>query len=291
MSDSFQYKQLIISKFEKLTKNQKKISQFLIDHPEEFAFSSIDNIALKLGVGKSTIVRLARALGYKGFLELKNELSNSLRSDLSIIKKFTDTLKTMHTRNEFISVLMENEIKNIQSTIKKIDKDVFDKSIQILISANNIYTLGVGISSFLSEIAAYYLNRMNMKTRAFTHGSVNFEEQIISMKKNDALLIISFPPYMYSTVEAAAEANYRGTKIISITDKITSPISQYSDAVFICDTDNIVFVNTVSSVLLIIYILATGIGLSDRTTSLTSLSLLEKVESEYGFDIHMDFFK
>jgi DNA-binding MurR/RpiR family transcriptional regulator len=151
--------------------------------------------------------------------------------------------------------------------------------------------MGSGLSSFLSEIAAYFFNRMNMKTKAFTHGSVNLEEQVISLNKDDAILIINLPPYVYANIAAAEAARYKGIKIVSITDKFTSPISQFSDVVFVCDTDNIVFVNTVSSVLSIIYFLATGIGLSDRTTSLTSLSLLEKVESEYGFDIHMDFFK
>jgi len=291
LADLIQYKQLIVENFDKLTKNQKKIAQFFIDHPEEFAFSSIDSLAKQLEVGKSTIVRLAKVLGYDGFLELKIELSNKLRGDLSQTKKFTETLKSLSPRADFISLISNKEIENIRSTVEKIDKDVFNKAVQIFIAANNIYTLGSGVSAFLSEMAAYYFNRMNMKTKAFTHGSVNFEEQIISLKKDDALLIITLPPYSYAAVEAAEAARYRGIKIVSITDRITSPISQFSDIVFTCDTDNIVFVNTVSSILAIIYILTTGIGLSDRTTSLTSLSLLEKVESEYGFDIHSEFFK
>lgn len=291
MADLVRYKQLIIEKFNDLTKNQKKIAQYFIDHPEEFAFSSIDSIAKELNVGKSTIVRLAKVLGYDGFLELKSELSNILRDDLSQTKKFTDTLKNLSPRTDFISIISNNEISNIQSTVQKIDKDMFNKAVQIFIAAPNIYTIGSGLASFLSEIAAYYFNRLNMKTRAFTHGSVNFEEQIISLKRNDAILIISLPPYSYSTTIAAEAARYRGIKIVSITDQLTSPVSQYSDVVFVADTNNIVFVNTVSSILSLIYVLTTGIGLSDRTTSLTSLSLLEKVESEYGFDIHSEFFK
>ncbi len=286
-----QYKQLIINNSARFTKNQKKIAQFFIDHPEEFAFSSIDFIAKKLNVGNSTIVRFAKTLGYDGFLELKLELSNKLCDNFSQTKKFTDTLKNSIKGSEFISILADNEMHNIQSTIQKIDKHMFDKAIKILIAAPHIYTLGSGISSFLAEIAAYYLNRMNMKTTAFTHGSLSFDEQIISLKKDDAMLVISLPPYTYSNIVAAETARYKGIKIISITDQITSPITQYSDVVFVCDTNNIVFVNTVSSILSLIYILSTAIGLSDRATSLTSLSLLEKVESEYGFDIHFEFFK
>jgi DNA-binding MurR/RpiR family transcriptional regulator len=291
MIDLSHYKQLIIANSERLTKNQKKIALLFIDHPEDFAFSSIEYLAKKLGVGNSTIVRFAKTLGYEGFLELKLELSNKLCDNFSQTKKFTDTLKNLVGGSDFISILANNEMRNIQSTVQKIDKHMIDKAIKILIGAPNIYTLGSGVSSFLAEIAAYYLNRMNMKTKAFSHGSVSFEEQIISLKKDDAILLISLPPYTYSNIVAAETARYRGIKIISITDQITAPVSQNSDVVFVCDSNNIVFVNTVSSILTIIYILATAIGLSDRATSLTSLSLLEKVESEFGFDIHSDFFK
>ncbi len=291
MADLSYYKQIILDNFPKLTKNQKKIAQFLLDHPEEIALSSIDTIAEKLNVGKATIVRLAQTLGYSGFLELKTELSNKLRDDLSPTKKFKSALKAHSSKSDFVFTLAENEMHNIQKTIQQLDRDQFNKAVRIFVSANNIYTMGLGISSFLAEIASYYLNRVTMRARAFTHGSLSLEEQIISLKKDDAVLVISLPPYSYQTIEATETAQYKGVKIVSITDKITSPIAQYSDVVFVAETNNIVFINTVGSVLTIIYSLATGIGLSDRATSLTALSLFEKVESDYGFDIHSDFFK
>ena len=75
------YKQLILDHVSHLTKNQKKIAQFVLDHPEEIAFSSIDVIARKLKVGKATIVRLAQTLGYKSFLELKTEYGFDVHTD------------------------------------------------------------------------------------------------------------------------------------------------------------------------------------------------------------------
>lgn len=291
MRDLSDYEKLVLDKFSKLTKNQKKIAQFLLDHPEEIALSSIDVIAEKLKVGKSTIVRLAQTLGYDGFLELKTELSNKLRKDLSLTKKFKDALKSESARSDFLSTIADNEIKNIHSTIESFDRDHFKKAILIFVSAPNIYTIGVGLSSLLADIAAYYLNRITMRTKTFNHGILSFQEQIISLNKGDAILAISLPPYAYPTIEAAENARYRGIKVVSITDKITSPIVQYSDVVFTAKTDNIVFINTVSAVLTIIYDLAAGIGLSDRATSLTALALFEKVESDYGFDVHTDFFK
>ncbi|RKY81684.1 hypothetical protein DRQ07_03395, partial [candidate division KSB1 bacterium] len=237
MTTLLYYKELIVEKFDKLTKNQKKIAQFLLDHPEEFAFSSIEILADKLKVGKSTIVRLAQSLGYDGFLELKTELSNKLRSDLSPTKKFKEALKSEPAKSHFISILAQNEVNNIQATIQKFDRELFNKAVKIFVSAPNIYTMGVGISYFIAEIAAFYLNRITMRAKVFTHGVMSFEEQIISLKRDDAILVISLPPYSYSTIEAAEAAQYRGIKIVAITDKLTSPITQFSDVVFTIETN------------------------------------------------------
>ncbi len=291
MLDMSYYERLVHKNFKNLTKNQKKIAQYLLDHPDEFAFSTIESLAVRLGVGKSTIVRLAQTLGYEGFLELRRELSTKLKNDLSLAKRLRESLKAASSGLDFVSTICNDEINNIQTTMQYFDRDSFNKAVKIFISAPTIYTMGMGISYYVSEIAAYYLNRITMRARALTYGGLSPEEQVISMKKDDAVLAISLPPYSYPIIEAAEAAQHRGVKIVSITDKPSSPIAQHSDVVFTAKTDNVVFLNTVTSVLTIVYILVAGVGLSDRTTSLTALSMFEKVESDYGTDIHADFFE
>lgn len=291
MPDLTFYKQLILDHVSHLTNNQKKIAQFFLDHPEEIAFSSIDEIARKLKVGKATIVRLAQTLGYKGFLELKTELSNKLRDDLSLTKKFKNAIDSSPIKTDFLTSLAGYEIENIHNTLQVLDRNAFDKAVNILLEAPKIYTMGLGISSFLSQLAAYFLNRITRKARAFTHGSISFHEQIVSLNSGDCLIGFSLPPYSIATIEAAENAQSKEIKVIAITDKLVAPISQYSDIILTVRTNNIVFINTVSAVLVLIYALATGVGLRDRTRSLHVLSRFEAAKTEYGFDVHTDFFK
>ena len=291
MPDLSQYKKLVLKNFDRLTKNQKKIAQFLIDHPEEIAFSSIDIIADKLNVGKATVVRLAQSLGYKGFLELKTELSNRLRDDIRPSKKLKAALNNAHLKSDFVSRIAGDEIKNIQDTIQSLDQDAFDKAVKILSGTSQIFTMGLGISALISQLAAYYLNRISIKAKPFSHGSISFQEQIISLNKLDTIVAFSLQPYSYETIEAAEYAKLKGIRVISLTDKLVSPIAKFSDVVFSVKTSNIVFINSVSSIMVIICALATGIGLNDRNSSLKALSLFEKVSSDFGFDVRTDFFK
>jgi len=290
MADLTSYKKLILKNFDRLTKNQKKIAQFLLDHPEEIALSSIDTIADKLNVGKATVVRLAQSLGYKGFLELKTELTNRLRDDISPSKKLKAALKNSHLRSKFLTTIATDEIQNIQETLYSMDQAAFDKAVKILKEAPHIYTMGLGISAYLSQLAAYFLNKLSLKARPFSHGSFSFHEQIISLSKNDALIAISLPPYSIETIKGAEVAQSRGIKVISITDKLISPITKYSDVVFPVKTHNIVFINSIGAIFVIIYALATGLGLSDKELALKALEQFENAKSDFGFDVRKDFF-
>lgn len=290
MTDLSAYKKLILKNFDKLTKKQKKIAQFLIDHPEEIALSSIDSIADRLNVGKATVVRLAQSLGYKGFLELKTELTNRLRDDIRPSRKLKAALKDSSVKSDFLAAIANDEIQNIHDTINDLDQAAFDKAVQILKQAPQIYTMGLGISSYLSQLAAYFLNKLSLKAKAFDHGAISFHEQILSLSKNDALIGISLPPYSIETIKAAEVARQKGIKVISITDKLISPITKFSDVVFPVKTHNIVFVNSVGAILVIIYSLATGLGLSDKEQALKALEQIENANSDFGFDVRKDFF-
>ncbi|MFZ5515275.1 MAG: MurR/RpiR family transcriptional regulator [Candidatus Zhuqueibacterota bacterium] len=285
------YKQLILNNISQLTKNQKKIAQFLIDHPEEIAFSSIDTIADKLKVGKATIVRLAQALGYKGFLELKAELSDRLRDNLTATKKFKDVLDNAPLKSDFVSVIANNEIENIRLTFDKLDRASFDKAVDLCVSASKIYTIGAGISMHLSQLTAYFLNRITLKAAAFTSCGFSFHEQILAIKKEDTIIAISLVPYTLATIEAAEMAHSKGVRVISITDKLVAPIAEFSDVVFPVSSENIVFINTASAILTFVCALATGIGLKDRSHSLEVLSSLEGIKTNFDFDVHTDYFR
>ncbi|MDQ7052273.1 MAG: hypothetical protein Q9P14_05075 [candidate division KSB1 bacterium] len=60
-------KQRIRSRIANLTDSQKLIANFIVENPQKFALSSVRELEQELNVSKSTIVRLAQALGYNGW--------------------------------------------------------------------------------------------------------------------------------------------------------------------------------------------------------------------------------
>jgi DNA-binding MurR/RpiR family transcriptional regulator len=53
--------------YDLLTQSQKRIADYIVDHSQAIAFSTVDEMAARLGVNPSTIVRFCYRLGLNGF--------------------------------------------------------------------------------------------------------------------------------------------------------------------------------------------------------------------------------
>jgi DNA-binding MurR/RpiR family transcriptional regulator len=177
-----------------------------VENPQKFALCSIRELEGELKISKSTIVRLAQTLGYKGFHELKAEFLEGIRNNLGPIGRYKTFLSEHHENVNFIGLIAEETINNIQKTLQLIDQTQYKKALKMLKEADHVYAIGIGISSCLAEMAAYLFNRVSINASYISYGPLKFTEKIINISPDDLILAFSFPPYSRETIEAARYA-------------------------------------------------------------------------------------
>lgn len=57
-----------------LTKTQKMIAKYVLDNSADACFMTSTEIAMKLGVSESSVIRFSRSLGYDGFMDFQKNL-------------------------------------------------------------------------------------------------------------------------------------------------------------------------------------------------------------------------
>ncbi len=265
-----------------LTRSQKTIANYIVENPQKFALSSVRELEKELKISKSTIVRLAQALGYNGFYGLKSEFLKGLQNNFGPIPRYKKFLSMPHQQMDFVRLIAEETFRNINSTLQLIDKTQYKKAVNLLKNANHVYTIGLGISSCLAEMATYLLTRISIKSNFMGHGALKFTEQIINISKNDVILAFSFPPYSKETIEAARYAQERSIKVISITDKTTSKIVEYSDVFLQASVESLTISNSVISVLLLLYAIIAQLGNELKNKTLKTIEAIEHVRKEHS---------
>ena len=69
----------IRARFEEFSRSQKDVGQYIVDHLEEAAFHTAEELARRANTSSSTVVRFAQALGFEGFPELQSAAREEYR--------------------------------------------------------------------------------------------------------------------------------------------------------------------------------------------------------------------
>src|SRR6201993_1049877 len=61
----------IQTRFDECSRSQKVVAQYIVDHLDEAAFQTAEELARRANTSSSTVVRFSQALGFEGFPELQ----------------------------------------------------------------------------------------------------------------------------------------------------------------------------------------------------------------------------
>src|SRR5438105_15924659 len=69
----------IRSRFDEFSRSQKDVAQYIVDHLDEAAFQTAEELARRACTASSTVVRFSQALGFEGFPELQQAARDEYR--------------------------------------------------------------------------------------------------------------------------------------------------------------------------------------------------------------------
>ncbi len=271
----------IIGKYQDLSKKEKKIADFIIQNQETVFALSGRELSKNTNVSEATIVRFSQHLGFRGFLELKSQLISEAKEKMMPEDRF----KLMTRGKDHISNVIrvaKQDVENINRTIDQIDPVQFDKFVELIRNAKQVYTIGLGISSLMARIAAYLFNQAGVRAYACRKDEHSFIERLINLNENELVLALSFPPYSKETVDALKFCFQRNIHSLSITDTPTAPIVRWSHAHIVVNSENLFFTNSIAAISTILNALTTELALYNKDKTADDSKLIQKIlEDEF----------
>ncbi|MBU5437592.1 MurR/RpiR family transcriptional regulator [Tissierella sp. MSJ-40] len=277
---------IIQNNFNKLSKGQKLIAEFIINEYDKAAFMTAATLGQTVGVSESTVVRFANTLGYDGYRELQKELQELIKNKLTTVQRLT-LANEFSTRENALKKVMQKDTDNIEKTINEIDFHTFEQAVELILNADSIYVLGLRSSSFLAGYLGFYLNFLLDNVKIVTSGPNDVFEQLLKADKNDIIIGISYPRYSKRTLEALEYGKGKGCKIISITDSLISPAAQNADVTLLASSNMVSFVDSLVAPMSLINAFIVAIGMEKRNDITSYFEDLEKIWKKYNvYDVN-----
>ncbi len=265
----------------KFSKGQKLISEFILNHYDKAAFMTASKLGAFVGVSESTVVRFATEIGFDGYPSLQRALQELIRNKLTSVQRLQITNQQIGS-GEVLDKVLNLDIDKIRITLEETSRADFNKAVDAIVGAKNIYIIGSRSASALAGFLAYYFGLVfdNVKLVNTTSSSEMFE-QILRIDKGDIIIGISFPRYSNLTIQAFDYASKRGGSVVAITDSNTSPIAKNADYILLARSDMASFVDSVVAPLSLINALIVAVGLKKRDDIENTFNRLENIWAEY----------
>lgn len=273
--------QLINEKLPKLSKGQRLIASYILEHYEKAAYMTAAKLGALVGVSESTVVRFASELGFAGYPELQHSLQELIRTKLTTLQRIEITNDRIGDADLLEKVLV-SDVDNIKRTLERVDRESFNRAVDAMINARTIYIIGMRSSSAIADFLFFYLNLIfpNVRLVRTTSGSEVFE-QILRISKDDVIIGISFPRYSKRIINALEYAKSQSAHVIALTDSAVSPIAAHADDLLLAKSDMASFVDSLVAPLSIINALIVAIGKKKQSEVSATFEKLENIWDEY----------
>ena len=263
----------------KLSKSHRRIAKCNVTHYDKVVFMTASKLGEYVGVSESTVVRFAAALGYSGYPQLQKALQELLRHRLTASQRFELTNDMDHV--QVLNKVLKADIQNIRSTLDELDIGSFERAIDAIIQARQIYVMGLRSSAPIAEFFVHYLKFIFPNVRVVTSGVSDVFEQLSRIGEGDLLIGISFPRYASRSIEAMDFARKQGASLIAITDGPLSPLHSTADICLMAKSDMSSFVDSFAAPLSLINALLVALGQRRRTEVSEYFNKMERIWAEY----------
>lgn len=218
---------LIRSRLDGCSRAQRDVALYIIDHLEESAFQTAEQLAAQVQTSSSTVVRFSQALGFEGFPELQTAAREEYRATRR--EQETGGSGTLFgldpTASE--STVAADQV-NIEETARRMDRATFDAAIEAITNARQIIVVGTDQMAFFASYMRHMLMLLDHRCELVASPSQDSISRVARIDEDT--LVITFCAGRPHTIVTRAMrlASARGAKSISITDASMSEIAKLS---------------------------------------------------------------
>jgi DNA-binding MurR/RpiR family transcriptional regulator len=229
------------SNFETFTKTQQNIARYVLSHSDEVSFLGVDELSNRCRTTASTVVRFAKDLGYRGYLDLQQDLKDLVLNKIKALGQLERVkFSGLPDKKSAAYLSINNDLANLEKLINSIGEEEINRFVDLVESAEAKFVIAYRSSYSLGHFFWYQVNKILHNIHFINQCSSDPYDVVKDITPNDVLIAFSFPRFTKQTIEFSEFAKKRGVKIACFTDGKTSPMYKLSDACLFSSNDGTV---------------------------------------------------
>lgn len=216
----------IDSIYEDLSKSQKVIARYILDHASDVPNLTVTELAARASSSPASVIRFCQMLNVKSFTLLKVEIAAALVNekpvDLEIL--YQEDLTFIKQK------LLESSYQAMSDTLNYLDEETLSQATQLIEQAEVMYIYGVGASYLTAENVAQKWARVGKLTMVSNDRHL-MATRLSACKQKAVFVVVSNSGKTAEVLSLQKIAKENGIQTIAITQFGNNPLAQKAEVV------------------------------------------------------------
>src|SRR5882757_4589403 len=216
----------IQARFDEFSRSQKDVAQYIVDHLDEAAFQTAEELARRANTSSSTVVRFSQALGFEGFPELQQAARDEYRRRAPN-GNGTLTAAPLFSldQTEFEAVLAADHV-NVEDTAHKLSRSSVEAAINAIVSAEKVLIAGTDQMAFFASYLRHLLMLLDLRAEIVASPSQEALSRLRRIDDQTVVIGLSAGRPHPLVVRAMKFARHRKAKTVAVTDATLSEVAK-----------------------------------------------------------------
>ncbi|HEY2768044.1 MAG TPA: MurR/RpiR family transcriptional regulator [Solirubrobacteraceae bacterium] len=255
----------IQARFDECSRSQKDVAQYIVDHLDEAAFQTAEELARRANTSSSTVVRFSQALGFEGFPELQAAAREEYRRVHAGGGRGSDQIAGASStplfsldQNEFEGALAADHL-NVEETARKVSRGAVDALIDGIVSAEKVLVAGTDQMAFFASYMRHLLMLLDLRVDVVASPSQEALSRLGRIDEQTLVIGLSAGRPHPLVVRAMKLARHRKARTAAITDATLSEVAKLAQIKLYYSSNSPAYVRSHTALLSLIQALAYGV--------------------------------
>ena len=204
----------------------QEVGRFVAANDYDATTRSMRDLAAEAGADPAAFTRLAKAIGYSGWDELRAALTEARRPAQA--SPFSARARGRRGPNAEMS-LVSDKLEAEAAGLARISASAIASAAKALHEARRVWIAGFRSCRSVAELLNYQLRLFRPDTAQLVGGSGPEDLDLGAFRADDAVVVIGFAPYSSASVLSARGAHESRATLIAIADKVSAPMAEGAD--------------------------------------------------------------
>jgi DNA-binding MurR/RpiR family transcriptional regulator len=252
----------ITERFDEFSRSQKDVARYIVDHLDEAAFQTAEELARRANTSSSTVVRFSQALGFEGYPELQQAAIEEYRNRTPEGANGGGQLFDFD-HSEFESSLAADH-GNIEDTVRTLTREQVESAVRALANARRVVLVGVDQMAFFASYLRHLLALLDIRAEVVASARQESINRLARVDEDTLVVAFSAGRAHPLVMRAMKLARHRRAPTLAISDATLSEVGEHAEHTLYYSSDGPSYTRSNTALLSVVQALAYGVYARDK---------------------------